>query len=339
MTDLSKPPAMAMFDLSTAHWQSCCIYVAARLGIADILAKGPRSATFIAKATGSNESAIFRLLRALASIQIFRENEAHEFEMTELGSTLTSEEDGSMLAWVLTMLGERFIPWGQLEYSIQTGEPSFKHIYGIPVWEYYNTYPDKGTNYIRAIEQHTRPVIRNTLAAYDFSQFPVIADIGGGNGSLLFSILDKVTGSRGILFDQAKVVTAAEQLPEWPKLANRCTIIAGDFFETIRIVADCFILKNILHDWNDDKALHILRSCSQAMKKNNKLLLMEAVIPEGNEAHPGKFMDINMLVVQGGRERTEEEFKQMSSAAGLQYLRTIHTGSPECSIIELIKFE
>jgi hypothetical protein len=330
-------PEAEMFRLSTAHWHSCCIYAAARLGIPDLLARGPQSADAIARATDCDTAAVYRLMRALASIHIFSENEKNEFEMTPLADTLTSSSPNSMQAWVLTMLGERFIPWGQLLFSVKTGQPSFKQVYDMPVWQYYNTHQQQGENYARAMEDHTRPVIRNVVTAYDFSRFSLIADIGGGNGALLFSILAGTDQSRGILFDQPAVAAIARDRLEQSPVKTRCAITAGNFFELIPEGADCYIMKNIIHDWNDDNAILILKVCVKAMKTGSKLLLLEAVIPEGNEAHPGKFMDINMLVIQGGRERTEKEFKQLAITAGLEYMQTIHTGSPECSIIEMIR--
>lgn len=335
-TATAPSPAARMFALSTAHWRSCCIYVAAKLNIADLLIEAPGTAAHIANVTNCDAGAIYRLMRALTSIGVFRENESHEFEPTPLGETLASHNSNSMKAWVLTMLGERFEVWEQLLYSIKTGKPGFARVHGMPVWEYYNKFPEQGSNFVQAMEQHTRPVTENVLLAYDFAHFPVIADIGGGNGTLLFSILDSAPGSSGILFDQETVTGKVQSKLDRSHLAARCTIINGDFFKDIPGGADAYIMKNILHDWDDENALNILRTCRKTMKKGSTLLLLEAVIPESDEEHPGKFMDINMLLNQGGRERTQKEFVQLASAAGLQYSKTIHTASPECSIIETI---
>lgn len=329
--------ASQMFELSTAWWRSCCLYTASRLDIADILANGPQTANAIAHATDCNPDAIYRLLRALASIDVFRENANHSFELTSLGATLTSNSPHSMKAWILAMLGERYIPWGELLYSVRTGRPSFTHVHGQPIWEYYNTHPLQNDNFVKAMEDHTRPVISNIIKAYDFSPYFLIADVGGGNGALLRHILDATPGSSGILFDQPAVIAAAGSFMQAPSIKNRCSLVPGNFFEAIPEKADCYVMKNILHDWNDDKALLILKTCAGTMKAQSRLLLLEAVIPDTNEPHPGKFMDINMLVVQGGRERTIPEFRQLASAAGLQYRQTIHTASPECSIVELVQ--
>jgi len=326
-----------MFNLSTAYWRSCCIYTAAKLGIPDLLAAGARNAAVIAGHTGCNADAVYRLMRALASMGVFQENEEDGFELTPVGATLTSYHPDSMRAWVLSMLGERFIPWGELQYSVRTGRPSFEYVHQAPVWQYYNEHPQLHENFIRAMESHTRPVIRNVLAAFDFSCFPVIADIGGGNGALLCAVLESAPGSRGILFDQPGVIAAASKRIAGLAAGKRCTLEPGSFFDALPGGADCYIMKNILHDWHDAEAVQILENCRRAMHNSSRLLLLEAVIPGRNSPHPGKLMDINMLVVQGGRERTEEEFSRLALAAGLQHAGTRHTGSPECSIIELVK--
>lgn len=324
-----------MYELSVAHWRSCSIYVAAKLGIADILDKhGPLSAAAIADITHCHADALHRLMRALASIEVFRENEDQLFELTALGNTLTSNAPNSMLWWVLTMLGERLLPWNQLIYSIQTGKTSFEHVYQMPVWQYYATHAEQRRNYIRAMENNTRLFIPHIHAAYDFSQFKLLADIGGGNGSLLLSILDNNPHCNGILFDLLAVITAARNslVPN-----TRCSLAAGDFFQSVPADADGYILKNIIHDWHDDASVLILKTCMQAMHHNSRLLLIEAVLPPGNEKHPGKFMDINMLAMQGGRERTAVEYKELLAKAGLQIIQIISTNKPDCSIIECIK--
>nr|WP_315821357.1 methyltransferase [Paraflavitalea speifideiaquila] len=222
-------PAGEMFELSIAFWRSCCLYTAVRIGVADMLEQGSQTANALASATGCNPDGLYRLLRALAGLGVFREEKERTFSLTPLGTTLTSSNPDSMRSWILCMLGERFVPWGDLLYSVQTGQPSFTKVHGLPVWEYYCLHPQQRSNYIQAMENHTRPVIRNVIATYDFSKFAVVADIGGGNGTLLGSILASAPQSMGILFDQPNVIAAIPEVGDLPALKTRCSIIPGNF--------------------------------------------------------------------------------------------------------------
>lgn len=337
MNHPTAPPPVQMMQMITGFWTSCCIYSAAKLNIADHLKDGPQTADQLAETTHSDAGALYRVLRALSSVGVFRENAQGEFELTPLGSTLQSDTPGSMKAMAIAQLGDHFNAWGNLMYSIKTGQISFDNIEGMSVWKYYELHPEEGVNFIKAMSGLTGAVIQHVLPAYDFSTFKTIVDIGGGNGALLTAVLDKAPQASGIVFDEEYVVEETKKLLKQKGYDNRCGTAAGSFFDFIPANADAYLMKLVLHDWNDEQCVQILTHCSNAMKPSSKLLVLDAVIPEGNEPHPGKFMDINMLAMTGGRERTEKEFAQLFAQAGLTLSRIIPTHSPMFSIIEVIK--
>lgn len=333
---LSPPPAQ-MMQLITSFWTSCCIYTAAKLNIADHLKDRSKSAAQLAEATHSHAPSLYRVLRALSSVGVFKENGDHLFELTPLGHTLQTDVPGSMKAMVIAQLGDHFNAWGNLVYSVKTGNISFDNIERMSVWKYYETHPDEGLNFMKAMSGLTDAVIMNVLPVYDFSGFKTIVDVGGGNGTLLTAVLDKAPQATGIVFDEEYVVEETKKIIKEKGFDKRCDTAGGSFFDFIPAGADAYLMKMILHDWNDEQCLQILTNCYKAMKPGSKLLVLESVIPEGNEPHPGKFMDINMLAMTGGRERTEKEFASLFSNAGLKLARVIPTHSPMFSIIEAIK--
>lgn len=337
MNNQSPPPPVQMMQLITGFWTSCCVYAAAKLNIADHLKDQPKTADELAEATHSHAASLYRVLRALASVGVFRENEQHQFELTPLGNTLQTDVPGSMKAMAIAQLGDHFNAWGNLVYSVKTGQIAFDHIEGMSVWKYYQMHPDEGVNFMKAMTGLTGAVIQHVLPMYDFSGFTTIVDVGGGNGALLLAVLDKAPQAKGIVFDEEYVVEETKKLIRQKSYDNRCTTAAGSFFEFIPGDADAYLMKMVLHDWNDEQCLQIIKNCHKAMKPGSKLLVLDAVIPEDNEPHPGKFMDINMLAMTGGRERTEKEFAALFDQAGLQLSRVIPTHSPLFSIVEVIK--
>jgi hypothetical protein len=337
MNNHLPPPPAQMMQLITGFWTSCCIYSAAKLNIADHLKDGSKNAAQLAEATHSHAPSLYRVLRALSSVGIFRENEDNRFELTPLGDTLQTDVPGSMKAMALAQLGDHFNAWGNLVYSVKTGNISFDNIEGMSVWKYYDMHPDEGVNFMKAMSGLTGAVIMNVLPVYDFSGFKTIVDVGGGNGTLLMAVLDRAPGATGIVFDEEYVIAETKKLIAKKGYSSRCETAAGSFFDFIPENADAYLMKMVLHDWNDEQCLQILKNCNKAMKPGSKLLVLDSVIPEGNAPHPGKFMDINMLVMTGGRERTEKEFASLFTKSGLKLSRVIHTHSPLFSIIEGIK--
>lgn len=337
MTNQQIPPPVQMMQMITGFWTACCVYAAAKLDIADHLHNGPKTADQLAEQTRCDSASLYRVLRALSSTGIFKENNQNQFELTPLGETLQSNTPGSMKAMAIAQLGDHFNAWGNLVYSIKTGNTSFDNIEGMSVWKYYETHPDEGTNFMNAMTGVTNAVIMNVLPFYDFSNFKTIVDVGGGNGALLMAVLNKAPQARGIVFDEEYVVAETKKHLTAKGFENICRVEAGSFFDKVPSGVDAYLMKMVLHDWNDEQCLQILSNCSKAMNADSKLLVIEAVIPKGNDPHPGKFMDINMLAMTGGRERTEEEFSELFSKAGLRLSRIISTQSPMFSIIEVVK--
>ncbi len=331
------PPPVQMMQMITGFWTSCCIYSAAKLNIADHLKERSKTAEQLAEATHSDAASLYRVLRALSSVGVFSENSEHQFELTPLGKTLQSELPGSMKAMAIAQLGDHFNAWGNLIYSIKTGNIAFDKVEGMSLWKYYETHPDEGLNFMKAMSGLTGAVVVNVLPCYDFSGFKTIVDVGGGNGVLLMGVLNAAPQAKGIVFDEEYVVDETKKDLKEKGFDKRCRTEAGSFFEFIPTNADAYLMKMILHDWNDEQCLQILKNCSRAMKNDSKLLVIEAVIPEGNDPHPGKFMDINMLAMTGGRERTEKEFDELFAKAGLKLSKMIQTHSPMFGIIEVVK--
>ncbi len=331
------PPSSRMMQIITGFWTSCCIYNAAKLDVADLLSNKSLTAEQLAEATHTDAPSLYRMMRALASVEIFRENEKGEFTNTVLSETLKSDVPGSMKAMAIAQLGDHYNAWGNLLYSIKTGNIAFDKVEGMNVWQYYETHPEEGLNFMKAMTGSTPAAINNVIPAYDFSDFKTIVDVGGGNGALLMAILQTAIHAKGIVFDEEYVTNETQKEIATKKFSERCSVKAGSFFDSVPEGADCYVMKHILHDWNDEKSIQILGNCKKAMKPDSKLLVIEAVIPTGNSPHPGKFMDINMMAMTGGKERTEKEYSTLFDKAGLKLSRVIHTPIQTLSILEVIK--
>ncbi len=331
------PPPAQMMHMITGFWVSCCVYAAARLNVAHYLAEAPMSAEDLATATGSHAPSMFRLLRALASVGVFSRNAEGKFALTPLGDTLRPGVPGSMRAMAIAQLGDHYRAWGELQHSVRTGDVAFDHVEGMPVWKYYETHPEHGLNFMQAMTGLTQAVIMNIVPAYDFSQLGIIVDVGGGNGALLTAVLAAAPQARGVVFDEDYVVTETARCLAKAGLNGRCRVAAGSFFDDPAPEADAYLLKMILHDWDDDKSVCILKNVARSLRPGGKVLVMESVIPESDQPHPGKLMDINMLSMTGGRERTEAEFAQLFRRAGLKLSRVVHTQSPLFSVVEAVE--
>ena len=326
-------PRVQLERMITGYWLSQAVYVAAKLGIADLVADGPKSVGELAERTGSDPRALYRLLRALASVEVFAEDDQRRFGLTPAAGYLRSDVPGSQRSLAIMMGEEHFRAWGELLYSVQTGKVAFDHVYGTGVFDYLEQHPDKAQIFDNAMTgihgRETAPM----LEAYDFSRFKVVADIGGGNGSVLASVLGRHANLRGILFDLPHVVDRAGQHLIEAGVADRCQTIAGSFFETVPAGADAYLMRHIIHDWDDERSCVILRNCRSVIGENGKLLLVESVIPPANEPSQGKLLDLVMMVVPGGMERTEEEFRQLLADSGFRLSEVYRTTTP-VSIIE-----
>jgi hypothetical protein len=328
------PPPVAMLQMISGFWISRAIYIAAKLGIADLLRDGHRTIDELAAATGTHAPSLYRVMRALASVGVFTEAEKTGFTLTPLAETLRTDAPGSLRAFATVELGEEHYPaWGELLHSVKTGEIAFDRAFGMPVWKFFEQNPENAKTFNDAMTGMTLAVNDAVLSSYDFSSISEIVDVGGGHGSLIASILKSNPPMRGVLFDAPPVIEGARRRIGAEGIAERCEAIAGDFFESVPSGGYAYILKWIIHDWDDERSVTILKNCHRAMAENGRLLLVEAVVPDGSEPHFSKFIDLNMLVMTGGRERTEDEYRTLFEASGFRLTRIIPTESP-MSIIE-----
>jgi len=308
------------------------IHGAAELGVADQLAAGERPVEELAEACGAEPDGLFRLLRGLASLGIFQETAPRQFALTPLAEVLRSDHPHSM-RMVARMLGEEhYLGWADLLHSVRSGEGSFRHRYGMSVFEWYQQNSVRGAIFDGAMGDHSRAQIDALLAAYDCSGITHLVDVGGGRG-LLLKVLAAYTALGGTVFDQPQVVAPVVVPPE---LAGRLSVQGGDFFAAVPAGADAYLLKHINHDWGDDACLRILEPIRAAMAPGARVLLVEQVIPPGNAPFPGKLLDLNMLVMaEGGRERTPAEYASLLGKAGLSLQRIVSTPSP-VSVVEAV---
>ena len=305
---------------------SQAIYVAANLKIADLIGDVPKTTEEVARATKAHAPSIRRLLRMLTSVGIFAEDENGRFQQTRLSALLHSDHPRSARA-LAVLCGSPFFwrPWGELQGAVLEGRSAFEQMFGASLFEYYASHPDDaaianaGFNSASSIDAPT------VVAAYDFSRFERIVDVGGGHGGLLHAILTANPKLRGVLADQPAVVAGATVL-RTGSVASRCEIQGVDFFVSVPEGADAYIMKWIIHDWNDEDSLRILRNCRNAIRSDGVLLIVDSVLKPPNEPDPGKLMDLNMLVMAPtGRERTESEFRDLLSKAGFSLTRFIPT--------------
>jgi hypothetical protein len=328
------PPPMQLFLMSEGVVVSTALSLAAELGIADLLADGPRSSEELAQTTSTHPRSLHRVLRLLSSVGVFTEVKPGRFALTSLGECLRTGVPGSMRSW-LRMVGLKvwFHTYGDALYSVRTGEPAFARTNGAELFDYLATHPEEGEIFNSAMSDFGQGVAAAVLQGYDFSEVDTVIDVGGGNGSFISAILRANPRMTGILFDLPHVAEGARKSIAEAGLANRCECAGGDFFKSIPAAGDAYVLRWIIHDWNHDRALTILRNCRQAMKRTARLLLVETVIPVGDEPHPGKLVDFVMLTALGGQERTATEYERLLDEAGFRLTRIVPTPSP-MSVVE-----
>jgi len=326
-------PAATLMGLLMGAQVSQAIHVAAAMGIADLLYDGPRTSEELAAETGAHTGSLYRLLRALASVGVFREDEQKRFALTPLGELLRSDVPGSLRGWA-AFIGRPYFSaaWSELEHSVRTGENAFRHVHGTDVWSYRAEHPEESEIFDRAMESLTASSNRALLDAYDFGRFESVVDVGGGNGALLSALLDHYPAMRGILFDQPHVVANARSKLDAAGVGDRCTVVGGSFFEEVPAGGDAYTMKSILHDWDDPEAAAILRVCRSGLSEAARLLLIERIVGVVNEDPRTKFLDLNMLVVPGGRERTIEEWLALLESTGYVLVGTTATTSGLCVI-------
>jgi hypothetical protein len=318
------------------YQRSRALTVAAELGIADLLRDGPRDVDELAVATGTHAPTLYRLLRALASIGIFSEGRGRRFELNPMGQYLRRDHPLSVDP-VARFVGAdyQWRAWGELQHGVRTGKTPAVHALGCDMWEYMRLHPEDGEVFDAAMRTVSRTETAAVLAAHDFGRYETVADVGGGTGAVLAAVLAAHPQTRGILFDQPQVVADADHVLRDAGVADRVSVVPGDFFVEIPAGADAYLLAHILHDWPDEDAVRILRCVRSAMTPDARLLLLEAVVGPPNEDPLVKFLDLLMLVSPGGQERTEDEWRALLAAADLELTGTTRA-TPSRHVIESV---
>jgi SAM-dependent methyltransferase len=336
-TPSAVPPQLALYQLATGHYVSHALHLAVKLGLAELLKDGPRHPKALAEATGMHAPSLNRVMRLLASAGVFEEQEDGSFVLTSVGECLRPGVPGSARSMVMLFTGDRIQDaWRDLEYSVQTGEPVFrKRGLDDPFTDQART-PEEAADFDEAMADFTKLAAIAVAAAYDFSPVRKIVDVGGGNGALLIGILKAQPHLHGIVFDQPAAAERAKKQIAERGLAERCDAVGGNFFEDVPRGGDAYMLKHVIHDWNDERASVILRNCHRAMSEGGRLLLVEGVYPprvdQSVDARGAAANDVNMLVCTGGRQRSEAEFRALYEAAGFRLTRVVPTMAPVCVI-------
>jgi hypothetical protein len=330
------PPHVQLLHMVVGEWAARALYAAAEFGLADQLASEPRSAAELAGPMRVHGPSLQRFMRTLASLGILTEQPEQRYALTALGEALRIGALGSGRGTVLTLGGG----WVQrsfehLVYSIQTGKTGFEKAHGMPLFEYLAQHPEEASLFSETMVGLHGQEPPAVAAAYDFSTFNTIVDVGGATGNMLAAILTRHAGPRGVLFDLPHVVANAPALLKERGVSDRVTIESGDFFKTVPFGGDAYLLSHIIHDWEEDQCLTILKHIRKAMNPNGRLLIVEMVLPEGDTPHPGKMLDMIMLLVSGGRERTQGEYGLLLSKGGFKLTRVVPTHSA-VSIVEAV---
>lgn len=332
----SPPPEVALTQLLTGSLATQAVYVAAKLGIADLLADGPKNANDLAAAAGVDGSSLYRVLRALASFGVFAERDNQVFELNPTAELLRSDSPGSLRDLAI-FFGEdwHWKVWGQTLYSVRTGKSAWSQIHGDDVFQYFAANREAAKIFDNAMSSLSNLAIKAVIDAYDFSGIETLVDVAGGHGRLLTAILEANPSVNGVLFDMAHVIDGAKEKESIRSLGSRLELTSGDFFVEVPAQGDAYIMKHIIHDWYDEQALQILKNIRRMMKPNGRVLLVEAVITAGGERDFGKLLDVEMLVSPGGKERTAKEYEELFASAGLRLTRIVPTQSPY-SVIEAV---
>ncbi|MGF1466719.1 MAG: methyltransferase [Sandaracinaceae bacterium] len=328
------PPPIALYRLGTAFYVSQALFVAAKLGLADHLADEPRSAEDLARRAGCHADALRRVLRLLVSAGVFREDDEGRFSATELGACM---REGSSRSSVLLFSGPgQWAVWGDLLTTVKTGEPALERVFGVGPFQYFDERPEEAAVFDRAMSGFSAMIAKAVAAAYDFSSMRSVVDVGGGDGALLLGILEAQEALRGTVFDLPRLAGPARRRIADAGLGERCAFLGGDFFTSVPPGADAYVLKHVIHDWEDARAADILRNVRRAMGEGGKLLIVESLYPEridtSSASQGAAKNDCNMLVATGGRQRTEQAFRDLLAAAGLRLSRVVPT--PMTSILE-----
>jgi SAM-dependent methyltransferase len=332
-TKEGNPVPPVLFQMATGYWLSQAIYVAAKLGIADLLKDGPQSCFALAAATGSDGRSLFRLMRALAGVGVFSHVSGDCFALNRLATSLQTDAPASLKAMVITIGEIHYQACGSLLYSVQTGSPAFDDVFGASLFDYLQQHADTAGAFHHGMTDLSSMLVYAVLTAYDFTGIASIVDIGGGEGKFLQKILELNPQMRGTVFDTASTLGKGRQELNHGAIGGRCSYVSGDFFDSVPEGADAYLLCGVIHDWDDGRAMKILGNCRRAMASNGRVLLVDMVVPESDASCFSKLLDLNMLVMTGGRERTTAEFRTLLDAAGYKLTRIVPTMAPQ-SVIE-----
>ncbi len=319
-----------LYRLMSGYRVSQAIYVAAKLGIADLLEEGPQGTDELAQATGTHAATLYRVLRYLVGVGLFEEVAPRRFTLTPLGAGLRTDLPGSIRPMALMLLDQAsWQPWGQLLYSVQTGETAFEHVHGMGRFDYLAEHPDTAAVFNEAMSSNTARSGTAIIDAYDFSGIERLVDVGGGHGLLLATVLQAHPTMRGVLFDRPQVIAGAQATLEAAGVSDRCELVGGDFFAEVPSGGDAYLLRQIIHDWDDARAVAILRNCRRAMGEAGRLLVVErAISPDYRRALPVLHIDLEMLVNVGGLERTDAEYEALFAAADFRLTSIVPLGDP-----------
>ena len=324
------PDLPGLRSIITGFQRSAAVTVAAELGLSDLLASGPRTVSDLAVETSTHEQTLGRLLHALSTIGVYDERPDGTYANTDLGEGLRSDVPGTLRPLARTVhTPAHWAAWGHLDHSVRTGETAFEALHGVDVWTHRERNPTENAIFNDNMASLTSMVARSVADAYDFSGLADVVDVGGGQGALLAAVLERHAHLTGTVFDLPQAVATQ---PPSPALAPRWSAISGSFFEEVP-PADAYLLKSVLHDWPDDRCVDILRTLRRSVHDDGVVLLVEMVLGRPGHEQTAAFSDLNMLVMPGGRERSEEEYAALYAAAGLALTRVIDTDS-RMSVIE-----
>jgi len=330
-----NPSPPALFEMATAYWLSQAIYVAAKLGIADLLRDGPRSCAALATSTGSDAPSLFRLMRALSSMGVFAHLSRDRFALSRLAERLPTDVHGSLRAMVITIGEIHYQACGSLLHSVRTGSPAFNTVFGASLFDYLQRNVDAADTFNQGMANVSSMLAYAVLMAYDFGGISSIVDVGGGQGKLLEKILQFTPDITGTVFDTASTIERAKQSIGNDAWNRRCSYVIGDFFSSVPQAADAYLLCGVIHDWDEPRAVRILKNCRRAMAAKGRVLIVDMVVPDTDAMSFSKLLDLNMLAMTGGRERTKGEFHALLDAADYKLTRIIPTMAPQ-SIIEAV---
>jgi SAM-dependent methyltransferase len=326
-TTTGSTPVETMLQMMSGFWVSRGIWIAAKLGIPDLLKDGSKTAAELAEATGMNADSVFRVLRMLAMVGIFGKD-GDRFTQTPLSETLRSDVPGSLRYGAVAELGEiHYEAWGNIMHSMKTGEIAFDKKFGMNAWQYFETDPEKAQNFNTYMASNSAMVSQAIINAYDFSNAKRVFDIGGGLGSMLAEILKANPDLHGAVFDAPSVVEKSRGFLDEAGVGDRAEVVGGDFFESVPAGGDIYTMRWIIHDWDDELSVKIFRNIRKVIPENGRLLLFEAVVPEEDQPHFSKFMDLIMLTMTGGRERTAAEYSSLLEKGGFRMTRVVPTES------------